>query len=839
MEKFYNKDLNEIYDYFNSSEQGLTNKQIKINEKKYGKNIIKEKKQKSILKVFFEQFKDTLVIILIISAIISVFLNELESTIVIFVVLAINASLGTYQYQKAEKSLNALRNLSSPLSYVIRNNEVVKIKSYELVNGDIVIINTGDIISADGRIIEEESLEINESSLTGESVPIKKNNIIINDDNKEISDQKNMLFSGTFCTKGRAKYIVCNVGMETEIGKIAKKLNTIENKKTPLQISLDKFSKSLSIIIILICFIVFLINIYRQSKILDSLMFAVALAVAAIPEALSTIVTIVLAIGTEKMAKENAIIKDIKSVETLGCISVICSDKTGTLTTNKMIVKEVENYVPINKFKEQILLSTNYDNYQTTNNPTESALINYSKEYKNNKYKKIQEISFTSDRKLMTNLIELDNEKKIMFSKGGIDVLLDKCDYIENPTRRTLTNEIRKNILLKVNEYASIGRRIIGFAYKEINKNKISQSDEMSLIFTGFVTIMDPPREESKNAVSKCLRAGIKPIMLTGDYKNTAISIAKDIGIYNEGDIAISGKELEEITQRELEQKIDKISVYARLNPNQKIRIVDAWQTKNKVVAMTGDGVNDALALAKSDVSIAMGNGTEVAKDASSMILTDNNFNTIVNSISNGRKIYLNIQNAIRFLLSGNMAAIIIVLITSFFNLPIPFLAIHLLFINLLTDSFPAIAIGMQEYDNDLLNEKPRNKKSHLLSKKLILKIIFEGLLIFISCFAGYLKGLQVNIETARTMAFAILCLSRLFHSLNCATKESFMFVKKINKFIVLSLVIGILLINIVLFVPFFKELFVISDLDLSLIFSLYSYSLLPLIIIQMIKLFR
>ena len=817
MEKFYNKDLNDIYDYFNSSENGLTDKVLKENEKKFGKNIIKEKRQKSIIKVFFDQFKDTLVIILIISAIISIFLNEIESTIVIFVVLAINASLGTYQYQKAEKSLNALRDLSSPISYVIRNNEVKKIRSFELLCGDVVIVNTGDIISADGRIIEEESLEINESSLTGESAPIKKNsNILINDD-IEISDQKNMVFSGTFCTKGRAKYIVCNVGMNSEIGKIASKLNTIENKKTPLQINLDKFSKCLSIIIILICFIVFLISIYRQGRILDSLMFAVALAVAAIPEALSTIVTIVLAIGTEKMAKENAIIKDIKSVESLGCISVICTDKTGTLTTNNMEVNEEENFIEINKFKQYVFMSTNYDNFQTNNNPTENALIHYSKDFIDKKYNKLQEIPFTSDRKLMTNLIEFGN-KNYIFCKGGIDVLLEKCDYIETSTKRLLTSDIKSNIIKKINEYASKGRRIIGFAYKETNKKVISQNDEISLIFMGYVTIIDPPREETKDAVTKCLNAGIKPIMLTGDYKNTAVSIAEEIGIFNKGDIAVSGQELEKMTQDELIEKIDKISVYARLNPSQKIRIVDAWQSKNKVVAMTGDGVNDALALAKSDVSIAMGNGTEVAKDASSMILVDNNFNTIVKSISNGRKIYLNIQNAIRFLLSGNMAAILIVLITSFFNLPIPYLAIHLLFINLLTDGFPAIAIGMQEYSNDLLDSYPRRKEEHILSKKLIVVIILEGILIFISCFCGYMRGLKINVKTARTMSFSILCLSRLFHSFNCATRESIFHWNKINITLILSLIIGTLLINSVLFIPFLKELFVISELDFKLV---------------------
>ena len=838
MKNFYDKNLNEIYNYFGSSKNGLNDKNLKENEKKYGKNIIKESKQKSIIKVFFEQFKDTLVIILIISAIISIFLNELESTIVIFVVLAINASLGTYQYQKAEKSLNSLRDLSSPISYVIRNNEVKKIRSYELICGDVVVINTGDIISADGRIIEEESLEINESSLTGESLPIKKNNKTLNNENIEISDQKNMVFSGTFCTKGRGKYIVCNVGMETVIGKIASKLSLIENKKTPLQINLDKFSKYLSIIIILICFLVFLINIYRQGNVLDSLMFAVALAVAAIPEALSTIVTIVLAIGTEKMAKENAIIKDIKSVETLGCISVICTDKTGTLTSNKMKVKEEENFIEINRFKKYVFMSTNYDNFLTNNNPTENALINYCKEYLEDKINKLQEIPFTSDRKIMSNLVKLNN-KNYIFCKGGIDVLLEKCDYVETTSKKIITNSLKENIIKKINEYASKGRRIIGFAYKETNKNIISNADEISLIFIGYVTIIDPPREETTEAVKKCLNAGIKPIMLTGDYKNTAISIAEEIGIFSENDIAISGQELENITQEELIDKIDKISVYARLNPSQKIRIVDAWQTKNKVVAMTGDGVNDALALAKADVSIAMGNVTEVAKDASSMILVDNNFNTIVKSISNGRKIYLNIQNAIRFLLSGNMAAIIIVLITSFFNLPIPFLAIHLLFINLLTDGFPAIALGMQEYNNDLLDSNPRNKESHILSGKLILGIIFEGILIFICCFSGFMKGLKVNVETARTMSFSILCLSRLFHSFNCATKESFFYWKKINISLIVSLIIGMILIISVLFIPILKDLFVISNLNLQLVILIFSYSLLPTIIIQFIKLFK
>lgn len=837
MEKFYKKDIKELFDHFKSSEHGLDNLQYEKNKKHYGTNVIKEKENKSIIKVFFEQFKDMLVIILVISAIISVFLNELESTIVIFVVLTINALLGTYQYQKAQKSLDSLRNLSSPISYVIRNKEVKKIRSYDLVCGDVVIINTGDVISADGRIIEEDGLEINESSLTGESEPVKKNVETIEKD-CEISEQKNMLFSGTFCTKGHAKYIVCNVGMETQIGKIARDLNNIVPQKSPLQNNLNSFSKYLSIIILVICGIIFLINFYRHGSFLDSLMFAVALAVAAIPEALSTIVTIVLAIGTEKMAKENAIIKDLKSVESLGCINVICSDKTGTLTQNNMIVKETINYIEINKFKKYVFLSTNYDQYKVSNNPTENALINYTKDYIDVDYKRIQEIPFSSDRKLMTNLCELDGQK-FLFIKGGIDVVLDKCDFIEKDYKEILSIDKKEKILNNVNEYANNGRRIIGFAYKKINKENITPYDEIALTFIGFVTIIDPPRNETINAVKNCLNAGIKPIMLTGDYKNTAIAIAKDIGIYNFNDEVITGEELEKISQKELEEKIDKITVYARLNPNQKIRIVDAWQSKKAVVAMTGDGVNDALALAKSDVSIAMGNGTEVAKDASSMILVDNNFNTIVKAIENGRKIFINIQNAIRFLLSGNFAAILIVFITTFLKLPIPFLAVHLLFINLLTDSLPAIAIGMQNHHSNLLNQKPRNKNNHFVDKKSIIKIIYEGLLIFVFCYLGYLKGLKENVETARTMAFAILCITRLLHSFNCAINDSFLEWNRLNKFIIYSFIIGLILINSVLFIPFLKNIFCISNLSVNLVLSLYSYSIFPTLIIQFIRLIK
>lgn len=837
MDKYYNKNINEIYDYFNSRIEGLNSKTVDENKKKFGSNVIKEKQKKSIIKIFFDQFKDTLVIILIISAIISIFLNEIESTIVIFVVLTINALLGTYQYQKAQKSLESIRNLSSPISYVVRDNKVVKIKSYELVCGDIVIINSGDIISADGRIIEEDNLEINESSLTGESISVKKSSEIANGD-LEISDQNNMVFSGTFCTKGHCKYIVCNVGGETEIGKIAKEINNISPQKSPLQNNLNVFSKYLSIVILVICGLIFLINFYRHGSFLDSLMFSVALAVAAIPEALGTIVTIVLAIGTEKMAKENAIIKDLKSVESLGCINVICTDKTGTLTTNNMIVKEVENYIDLYEFKKYVLLSTNFIDNNVSNNPTENALINYSNDFVNNlfNYKKLQEISFTSDRKIMSNLWEIDN-KNYLIVKGGIDVLLSKCDYYYTSEKHLLTNEKKKEILNCVDKYANKGRRVIGFAYKQINKNIITNSDEMSLVFIGYVTLIDPPREETISAVNNCHKAHIKPVMLTGDYKTTALAIAKEIGIFNNNDIALSGKELESLSTEDLTDKIEDISVYARLNPKQKIKIVEAWQKKDAVVAMTGDGVNDALALAKADVSIAMGNGTEVAKDAASIILVDNNFNTIVKAIENGRKIFLNIQNAIKFLLSGNFAGILIVFFTTFLKLPIPFLAVHLLFINLLTDSLPAIAIGMQNHHVGLINEKPRGKNNNFLDKKSMVKITIEGIIIFIFCFLGYLKGLKIDVTTARTMAFAILCIARLLHSFNCAINSSFIHWNKLNKYIIISFIFGMLLINCVLFIPFLKNIFVISNLSINMILSLYSYSILPTVIIQFYRL--
>lgn len=832
--------MESIYECFDSTIEGLNPKKVEKNRKKYGINELKEKARKSKARVFLEQFQDLLVIILIISAIISIFIGEIESTIVIFTVITINAILGTYQYFKAEKSLESLKLLSSPTANVIRNGEVQKIKSNELVCGDVVIVHAGDMISADGRIIIEEDFEVNESALTGESLPSSKHNNLLTED-VNLGDQKNMVFSGTFCVKGHAKYLVCSTGMNTEIGKIAEMLSSVETKKTPLQNSLDVFSKYLAIIIILICVLVFIMGVYKNHPILESLMFSVALAVAAIPEALSTIVVIVLAVGTEKMAKEKAIIKDLKAVEGLGCVSIICSDKTGTLTMNQMEVRDVWHFMNDEKFNEHVLYSTNYDAFQViNNNPTESALIKHVGCTKNClSGTKVQEIAFSSNRKMMSNLYKHSDET-VLYCKGAVEVILDKCQYIHDVAKRPLTMNDQLMIERDMKKFASEGKRVLAFAYKKIdNKQKVTEDDEDGLIFTGMVALVDPPRLQSKGAIEKCLLAGIKPIMLTGDHKETAVAIAREVGIFKSGDECVTGKQLDNMNDIELDTKINNVTVYSRLTPHHKIRIVKAWQKKNQIVAMTGDGINDAPALKQSDISIAMGMGTEVAKDASSIILLDDNFETIIGAVSNGRKVYQNIQNAIRFLLSGNFAGILIVVYASLCNLPVPFVAVHLLFINLITDGIPAIAIGTSNSQDDLLNKPPRKSNEHFLNKRLILTIALEGILIGGCCLACYYTGLKVSVGCARTMTFASLCLARLFHSLNCATKQSFLTNSNKNIYLYISLLLGIALITAVLLVPYLRGVFVVTELTMEQIVLIYAYSLLPTLIIQIMKLMR
>ena len=863
MEKFFSKTSNDVLKNFNVTKEGLTDKQVAQSIEQNGYNELTEKKKKSLLLVFLEQFKDLLVVILIIAGILSIITGNVESTIVIFAVIILNAILGTVQHVKAEKSLDSLKALSSPNAKVIRNGVKVEIPSREVVLGDILILEAGDLVVADGRIIENFSLQVNESALTGESESVNKFEQVINKEEVALGDQKNMVFSSSLVTYGRALVIVTSTGMNTELGKIATLMDETQEKKTPLQVSLDDFSKKLAIIILVICVLVFGLSVYRKTPIVDSLMFAVALAVAAIPEALSSIVTIVLALGTQKMAKENAIIKKIKSVESLGCVSIICSDKTGTLTQNKMTTRKIyadgelfdsenfnlENDIHNSLMKASILCndSTSIDGKEI-GDPTEVALVNLAHKYSlveenvRNTYKRLKEIPFDSDRKLMSTLHKIDN-KYILYTKGALDVLLERTTCIKTSNEVRKINEEDKKKILDNNRYLSEnGLRVLAFAYKEIDSDReLSLDDENDFTFLGLISMIDPPRVESSEAVRDCIMAGIKPIMITGDHKITATAIAKQIGIFKNGDMAIDGLELNKMSDEELKEKLPNISVYARVSPEHKIRIVKAWQEKGEIVAMTGDGVNDAPALKQADIGVAMGiTGTEVSKDAASMILTDDNFATIVKSIANGRNVYANIKNSIKFLLSGNMAGIISVLYASLMALPVPFKAVHLLFINLLTDSLPAIAIGMEGSRKDILKEKPRNSKESILTKDYMLQIGAEGLLIATFTLIAFYIGLQSNNKLVpATMAFSTLCLARLFHGFNCRGKQSiFKLGLFSNKYSIYAFVTGLVLFNSVLFIPPLQKLFEIAPLNKTLVAYIYILAFMPTLFIQIYKVF-
>lgn len=864
MDKYFSKTTEQSLKAFDVTLNGLTSTKASESLNSVGKNILNEKKNKSILSVFLDQFKDLLVVILIVAAIISAMTGNMESTAVILVVIIVNAILGTVQYVKAEQSLDSLKTLSAPSAKVIRDGVKIEIPSKDVVPGDILILEAGDLVVADGRILENFSLKVNESSLTGESESVDKYSDVINKNEVALGDQKNMVFSSSLVTYGRATVLVTNTGMNTELGKIATLMESTQEKTTPLQASLDDFSKKLALSIMGICAIVFSLSIYRGTDILDSLMFAVALAVAAIPEALSSIVTIVLAIGTQSMAKENAIIKKLKAVEGLGCVSVICSDKTGTLTQNKMTVKKifVDNKLidsnkinPTNSDSNFLLTSSILCNDSTSldgaeiGDPTEIALVNLGHNYSineiecRNTYPRLNEIPFESDRKLMSTLHKIDG-KYIMVTKGALDVLLDRVTSIKTSSSiESFTNNDKININNTNRELSSQGLRVLAFAYKELDENKnLTLEDEDNFTFLGLISMIDPPREESKLAVSDCIKASIKPIMITGDHKITASAIAKEIGILQDGDLAVEGLELDKMSDDELDSKLKHISVYARVSPEHKIRIVKAWQNKGKIVAMTGDGVNDAPALKQADIGIAMGiTGTEVSKDAASMILTDDNFATIVKSVTNGRNIYANIMNSIKFLLSGNISGILAVLYSSILALPVPFAAVHLLFINLLTDSLPAIAIGMEKSKKDVLKDKPRNASESILTRDFITDILVQGLLIGIFTMISYHIGLATgNHGVGMTMAFSTLCLARLFHGFNCRGKKSIFALGVFgNKFSWIAFISGVILVNSVLLIPAFQGLFEITPLTNNELLLIHLFAFIPTLIIQTFKILK
>nr|WP_302661267.1 calcium-translocating P-type ATPase, PMCA-type [uncultured Clostridium sp.] len=861
MEKLYGKDRKTILREFQTTEKGLSDNEVRNRKDIFGDNALKEKKRKGILKVFLNQFKDLLVGILIVAGIISIITDNVESTLVIFIVILLNAILGTVQYFKAEQSLEALKSLTAAKCKVIRDGLKQEILSKDIVPGDILFLEAGDLIAADGRIIENHSLQVNESSLTGESLAVEKNAEVLSDDEIPLSDRKNMVFGGTLVTYGRAIAVVTSTGMNSELGKIANLMENTQAKETPLQKTLDKFSGKLAIIIITICIIVFVLEIYRDESILNALMFAVALAVAAIPEALSSIVTIVLALGTEKMAKENAIIKDLKAVEGLGAVSVICSDKTGTLTQNKMTVQKV--YVDNKLIEGRELKKDNLAHRFLINNallcndsvtidgkeigdPTEVALVNLGEELHldelviREKYQRISEIPFDSDRKLMST-VNIVNNKQVLFTKGALDVLINKVNYVaDSHGIRKLNDEERKEIISVNKQLSEQGLRILAFAYKELqDKEEITKEDENDYVFTGLISMIDPPRVESKDAVHKCIMAGIKPVMITGDHKVTAAAIAREIGIMGKDDIAVEGLEIDKLNDEQLKEKVKNISVYARVSPEHKIRIVRAWQSSGEIVAMTGDGVNDAPALKQADIGVAMGiTGTEVSKDAASVILTDDNFSTIVKAVENGRNIYNNIKNSIKFLLSGNLSAIIAVLYCAIINLPMPFAAVHLLFINLLTDSMPAIAIGMEKSNGNLLKEKPRGRNESILNKELLKIVAFEGIIISIFTIISFYGGNpNLNPKAASTMAFSTLCLARLFHGFNCRGNQSiFKLGITTNIYSICAFLVGVLLLSTVLFIPPLKIVFNVVSLSGNQYLLLIFCAIMPTVIIQLLK---
>ena len=862
MKEWYQMHEDEVLEALGSDANGLSSEKAETLLKTHGENVLRETKKKSVWRVFAEQFADLLVIILIIAAIISMISGNVESTIVIFAVITMNAILGTVQHEKAEKSLASLKTLSAPTAKVLRGGVKGEIPSAQVVKGDILLLEAGDMVTADGRILESYSLQVNESSLTGESTNVEKKTVVLEGE-KALGDRINMVYSGSLVTGGRAVVLVTATGMETEIGKIAALMNATKEKRTPLQVSLDKFGSQLAIVIMIISAVVFVLSLYRKMPVLDSLMFAVALAVAAIPEALSSIVTIVQAMGTQKMAREHAIIKDLKAVESLGCVSVICSDKTGTLTQNKMTVQQVYiNHQTMEAdaldLKQQSHRYLLYDAIltndsaivegQSIGDPTEVALLEMGRkaDIKEDILKemmpRMEEIPFDSDRKLMSTKYRLHGVPTILV-KGALDILLKRTDRIRiGDEVRPITEQDVKEILDKNQAFSEQGLRVLAFAYKEAQANQqLTLDEEDHLIFIGLVSMIDPPREESREAVSEAKRAGIRPVMITGDHKITATAIAEQIGIFGEGDMAVTGPELDEMSDAELDENIEKISVYARVSPENKIRIVDAWQRKGAVTAMTGDGVNDAPALKKADIGVAMGiTGTEVSKDAASMILTDDNFATIIKAVANGRNVYRNIKNAVKFLLSGNMAGIMAVLYTSLAALPVPFQPVHLLFINLLTDSLPAIAIGMEKAEKDLLSEPPRDPKQGILTKDLMTALFVQGGLIAVCTMIAFYIGLSTDSATASSMAFATLTLARLFHGFNCRSRHSiFKIGLASNIYSVGAFFGGVLLLALVIFVPVMRTLFSVSPLSGYQIGMIALLAFIPTVIIQLYKVIK
>ena len=901
MEKnWYNKSKEEICKEFNvNQESGLSNEQVLKYREKYGSNELQAQKKKSLFVKFLEQFKDFMIIVLIIAAIVSGVVGYIEEgkitdSIIILVVVIVNAIIGVAQEAKAEKSLEALQKLSSHSAKVLRNGTLTVVPSKDLVPGDIVVLDTGDFVPADLRIIEAINLKSQEASLTGESVPAEKNMSVIENEKVGVGDRDNMLFSSSLITYGRGKGIVVETGMNTEVGKIAGIISNTVKSETPLQTKLNKLGKTLGIAALAICVVIFIIGLLYGKNAMDMFMTAVSLAVAAIPEGLAAVSTIVLAIGVQRMVKKNAIIKKLPAVETLGSATVICSDKTGTLTQNKMTVEKVfydGKLVDMKDIKDEdikddlerltyISMLCNDTKVSASNeltgDPTETALIdmgfklNFAPDFYVS-YPRVEEVPFDSNRKLMTTVHQRGN-KYLVYTKGGVDELLKRCNkYLFNSEIKEDLENYKQEISIQNEEMAKNALRVLAMGYKELDhmpSKEEMKNIESDLIYVGMVGMIDPPREEVKVAVAKCKTAGIKTVMITGDHKITATAIAKALGIMEDGDEAITGNELDEMSDDELIKRVRKISVYARVSPEHKVRIVKAWQANGETVAMTGDGVNDAPALKTADIGCAMGIvGTDVSKEAADVILTDDNFSTIVSAVEEGRRIYGNILKAIQFLLSSNVGEIIILflailiapLLANKFGIDIsliePLLPIHILWVNLVTDSLPALALAVDPAEKDIMNRKPSKKEKGIFTKGMTWRIVYQGLMIGLLTLVAFIIGLgtknvpvvegmtsqEVRVSIAQTMAFIVLALSELVHVFNIRNNSKSMFKTGIfnNGKLILAIAVSAGLMFIVLLIPSLRNIFRIVPMPVENIVETICLVLAPAVIVEIFKLFK